>query len=230
MLQLTVNSGATRILFFIELRSLCPEPEKLFLLEPNNPFGSEVELTDTSREFTERYLKSFRDPLPEDGTTVQLQDHMESGWLAWGKKLTVDRLAGWDEVTWTVDSASTESVQALSAIMGGEGWWQQVADYWAQEDQRTYPSATHIDFVLLAGEIYGVRIFESVRPIIDGYLAEMESSKVYDRHKMRSLWEFLAGLLRASEEWPGRDRKTFWDWLTPKLPELFHNIRHDTTK
>jgi len=69
-----------------------------------------------------------------------------------------------------------------------------------------------------------------VRPIVESYLAEMEEKKVYDRHKMRAMWEFLAGLLRGSEEWKGKDRKVFWDWFSAKLPELFANIRHDTTK
>lgn len=69
-----------------------------------------------------------------------------------------------------------------------------------------------------------------MRPIVESYLAEMEEKKVYDRHKMRAMWEFLAGLLRGSEEWMGKDRKVFWDWFSAKLPELFANIRHDTTK
>jgi proteasome activator subunit 4 len=58
----------------------------------------------------------------------------------------------------------------------------------------------------------------------------METTKVYDRHKMRALWEFLSGLLRGSLEWPGKDRAVFWEWITPKFPELFGVIRHDTTK
>lgn len=61
-------------------------------------------------------------------------------------------------------------------------------------------------------------------------MAEMDTSKIYDRHKMRAIFEFVGGLLRGTEEWSGKDRKVFWDWLTPKLPDLFGNIRHDTTK
>lgn len=106
----------------------------------------------------------------------------------------------------------------------------QIADYWAQEDNRTYPSATHIDFVLSLAQLFGKPVLEAIKPIVEGYLSVMDSQKVYDRHKMRALWEFLAGLLRGSEEWPGRDRADFWAWFTPKLPELFNNIRHDTTK
>jgi proteasome activator subunit 4 len=44
------------------------------------------------------------------------------------------------------------------------------------------------------------------------------------------MWEFICGLIRGAEEWSGNNRKLFWDWLTPKLPELFANIRHDTVK
>lgn len=73
-------------------------------------------------------------------------------------------------------------------------------------------------------------VFDAVRPIIEGYLSEMESTKVYDRHKTRSMWEFISGLIRGSEDWPGKERKVFWDWFTPRIPELFNNIRHDTTK
>lgn len=84
--------------------------------------------------------------------------------------------------------------------------------------------------MLAVAQIYGLPILEAIKPIVDGYLAEMDSSKVYDRHKMRAIFEFISGLLRGTEEWPGRDRAAFWDWFTPKLPELFGNIRHDTTK
>ena len=84
--------------------------------------------------------------------------------------------------------------------------------------------------VLALAQIFGMAVFDGIRPIIEGYLAEMDQTKVYDRHKMRALWEFLAGLLRGSEEWAGKDRAIFWKWVTPRLPELFANIRHDTTK
>ena len=73
-------------------------------------------------------------------------------------------------------------------------------------------------------------VFEATKPIMEHYLSEMDETKVYDRHKMRALWEFLSGLLRGSEEWSGRDRAEFWTWVSAKLPELFNNIRHDTTK
>lgn len=79
-------------------------------------------------------------------------------------------------------------------------------------------------------QLFGKPVFEATKPIIEGYLSEMNSTKTYDRHKVRALWEILSGLLRGSEEWPGTDRAEFWGWLTPKLPELFNNIRHDTTK
>ena len=73
-------------------------------------------------------------------------------------------------------------------------------------------------------------VFEATKPIMESYLSEMDETKVYDRHKMRALWEFLSGLLRGSEEWSGKERAVFWSWVSSRLPELFNNIRHDTTK
>ena len=105
-----------------------------------------------------------------------------------------------------------------------------MADYWAQEDTRSHPSAGNIDAVIASSQLFGPVIFELIKPIVDGYLAEMDSTKVYDRHKTRAMWEFICGLIRGAEEWSGNNRKLVWDWLTPKLPELFGNIRHDTVK
>jgi proteasome activator subunit 4 len=205
---------------------------------------SEIEITDPSADFTQRYLQSFREDLPADETKAVLQDQSQSGWLAWGKTMEVTRLTGWEEIAWEIDETCAEGLAIFREAISSPEWWQtasnsrasrritdrQVADHWAQEDTRTYPSATHIDLILSLAQLFGIQIFEATRPIIEGYLAEMEEKKIYDRHKMRALWEFLAGVLRGSEEWPGKDRKAFWKWLEGKLPELFGNIRHDTTK
>lgn len=221
----------TRLLFHVALRSLCEgSEERLFLEEPVDTFASELELTDTSSTFTEKYLAAFREALPEDETKAVLQDRVDTGWLAWGRKMEVTRLSGWEEEAWKVDPLCRPGLDLFGEYIQKEEWWKQIADRWAQEEQRNYPSATHIDFVLSICQLYGKPVFESIRPIVDGYLREMEEKKVYDRHHMRAMWEFIAGLLRGTEEWSGKDRSEFWQWLTPKLPELFGNIRHDTTK
>ncbi|WWD21364.1 hypothetical protein CI109_105848 [Kwoniella shandongensis] len=223
--------GTTRLLFHVALRSLCQGSEELlFLEEPIDAFTTEIELTDTSRAFTEKYLASFKEPLPEDESKAVLQDRVHTGWLAWGKTIEVTRLSKWDEPIFPVEEGSLPVKEMIAASISGEGWWQKIADHWAQESERNYPSATHIDFVLALAQLFGTPVFHSLRPIVEAYLAEMDSTKVYDRHKMRAMWEFLAGLLRGSIEWSGKDRKEFWDWFEGKLPELFGIIRHDTTK
>jgi proteasome activator subunit 4 len=58
----------------------------------------------------------------------------------------------------------------------------------------------------------------------------MSATNDFDRHKTRAMWEFIAGLIRGSEDWSGKDRSALWTWMAPKLPELFGAIRHDTTK
>ncbi|WRT69165.1 uncharacterized protein IL334_006149 [Kwoniella shivajii] len=223
-------AGVIRLLLQIALRSTCESDEAIYLEEPGDVTSREIELTDTSPAFTEKYLASFREPLPEDESEAVLQDRMQTGWLAWGRKLEVSRLSKWDEQIWQCEVASKPGMELISSIMEESYWWQEIADHWAQESERNYPSANHIDFILAFTQLYGLSIFNSIRPIIDGYLTEMESTKVYDRHKTRAMWEFLAGLIRGSVEWSGKDRKEFWDWLEGKLSELFGNIRHDTTK
>ncbi|KAK8843981.1 hypothetical protein IAR55_006774 [Kwoniella newhampshirensis] len=223
--------GTTRLLFHIALRSLCQGSEELlFLEEPIDAFTTELELKDTSPAFTGKYLASFKEPLPEDESKAVLQDRVQTGWLAWGKKIEVTRLSRWDEEIFPVEESSLPVKALISDIISRENWWQKIADHWAQENERNYPSATHIDFVLALAQLYGTPVFHSLTPIVEAYLAEMDSTKVYDRHKMRAMWELLAGLLRGSMEWSGKDRKKFWDWFEGKLPELFGNIRHDTTK
>jgi proteasome activator subunit 4 len=105
-----------------------------------------------------------------------------------------------------------------------------VADYWAQEDTRVHPSAQSIDTVTASAQLFGPIVFELISPIVDAYLAEMDTKKVYDRHKTRAMWELISGIIRGADEWSGKNRQRVWDWLTPKLPELFANIRHDTVK
>ncbi|WVQ81077.1 hypothetical protein IAT38_003199 [Cryptococcus sp. DSM 104549] len=222
--------GATRLLYQIAIRSLVNNSDELlFLEEPIDVYSRELELTDTSPEFTRRYLSSFREDF-EDESTVVLQDRLESGWLAWGKKIEVTRFTGWDEPRFPIEERCMPGVEMIEGIISRDGWWQELTDHWARENERNYPSATHIDFILATSQIYGLSVFHSLKPIIEGYLEEMESTKVYDRHKMRAMWEILAGLLRGMIEWSGRDRKEFWDWFTPRLPELYANVRHDTTK
>ncbi|WVQ73567.1 hypothetical protein IAR50_003145 [Cryptococcus sp. DSM 104548] len=222
--------GVTRALFQMTLRSLCKgSDELLFLQEPVDDFTKEVPLTDTSPEFTERYLASFREPVTDESETW-LHDRVESGWLAWGKTLELTRFSGWDEPLFAIEEACWPARELVEKVISQEGWWGRLADLWAQEAERNYPSATHIDLVLALSQIFGIQIFHHIKPIVEGHLAEMEEKKVYDRHKTRAMWEFLAGMIRGSIEWPGKDRKVLWDWFTPKLPELYGNIRHDTTK
>nr|GFD60585.1 hypothetical protein [Tanacetum cinerariifolium] len=79
-------------------------------------------------------LKSFREPLPEDETKAVLQDRLQTGWLAWGKTMEVVRLTGWEERAWAIDPACQEGLKAFEEVISSEGWWQKVADHWAQED------------------------------------------------------------------------------------------------
>ncbi|ORY33092.1 putative membrane protein [Naematelia encephala] len=223
--------GTTRLLFQIVMRSLCLGDEaRLFLEEPVDTFTTKIKLEDTSEAFTHSYLEAFRQPLPADESTATLQDCLDSGWLAWGREMEVTRLTAWEENAWTVDEGCQPAVKLFGNLVGQREWWQSIADHWAREDTRNYPSATHIDFVLAIVQLYGKPVLDVIAPIMEGYLSEMDSTKVYDRHKMRALCEFLAGLLRGTTEWSGKLRAEFWEWLTPKLPEIFGNIRHDTTK
>jgi proteasome activator subunit 4 len=43
-------------------------------------------------------------------------------------------------------------------------------------------------------QLFGRPVFDDIKPIVEGYLTEMESTKLYDRHKTRAMWEFIAVL------------------------------------
>jgi proteasome activator subunit 4 len=115
------------MLFQVVLRSLCEgSEERLFLEEPVDHFVSEIQLTDTSSAFTQKYLSAFREDLPEDQTQAVLQDRLDTGWLVWGKTMEVARLPGWEEKDWSPDDRCKEGVKVFEDIFTGEGWWQKV--------------------------------------------------------------------------------------------------------
>lgn len=100
--------------------------ERIFIQETSDPFTSEIELGDTSPEFTQRYLESFRDPLPEDQSKAALQDRLSTGWLAWGKTMEVSRMTGWDEYEFFVDDDCKPGVEQIKPIIESQEFWQTV--------------------------------------------------------------------------------------------------------
>lgn len=219
--------------------------ERIFTQETTDPQMYEIELTDTSPAFTKSYLEAFGQPLPEDETKAAVQDRLSTGWLAWGKKLEVSRMTGWNEFVHCVDDSDKPGIERIRPLIESADFWKKVSchlprftrdiradyqttDFWSQEETRTHLSATHIDLVVASVQLYP-NAFDLIRPIVDEMLAEMERTNDFDRHKTRAMWEVISGLVRGSDDWSGKDRKAFWDWLAPKLPELFNNIRHDTT-
>jgi proteasome activator subunit 4 len=116
------------MLFHVALRSLCEgDDRRLVLQEPIDKFTTEIELTDTSKAFTEQYLAAFRQPVPEKQETAMLQDRLDTGWLVWGKKMEVSRLSAWEEEGWTIDVGSMPAIKMLKDLKSQEGWWQKVS-------------------------------------------------------------------------------------------------------
>ena len=58
---------------------------------------------------------------------------------------------------------------------------------------------------------------------MDEFMSEPEN-----KDKQRALAEMLGGLLRGSKHWPGKARQKLWDWLVPRLPRLYADIRQET--
>ncbi len=115
------------MLFHITLRSLCEgSEERLFLEEPVDAFASEMELSDTSEDFTKRYVAAFREPLPEDESKAVLQDRLDTGWLAWGRKMEVTHMSGWEEQAWKIDESCLPAIEIFEAAISDAAWWQQV--------------------------------------------------------------------------------------------------------
>lgn len=124
------------MLFHVALRSLCEgSEERLFLEEPVDAFVSEIDLPDTSPEFTKRYLAAFREPLPEDESKAALQDRLDTGWLAWSSKMEVTRLPGWEEQAWETDSTCQPAIEIFETAISAAGWWQQVCDQYVRNHE-----------------------------------------------------------------------------------------------
>lgn len=220
--------GITRVLFQATHRSYTVgDRRRLMVQEPIDPLASEIDLTNMDDDFTAKYFASFREEPTEDSV---LQDRIETGWLCWGKTMEVSRFTKWDEQIFNLDPECKPGIDLIVQAASDSAWWKQLSDYWSQEETRNFPSAPHIDLILALAQVVGRPVFDQIRPLVDSMLADMDEKKVYDRHVTRAMYELLAGLLRGSCEWPGRDRKDFWDWFTPLLPELFRNVRQDTVK
>lgn len=115
-------------MFNIVLRALCEGDEKLlFLEEPIDPQTSIVRLEDTSPAFTQKYLSSFREPLPEDESQAVLQDRIDTGWLAWGKEMEVSRMPRWDEQTWNPEPSCHAGMSIIEEAIKGKDFWQTVS-------------------------------------------------------------------------------------------------------
>lgn len=120
--------GTTKLLYQVVQRSLAyGDEDALFLKEAIDPTYSVIPLPDTSPAFTQKYLASFRDDLPEDESKAVLQDRLDTGWLVWGKEMEVNRMPGWDEVTWEMDEACKPGVKIIEEAISGEGFWRSVS-------------------------------------------------------------------------------------------------------
>lgn len=103
--------------------------EQIFTQETSDPFLTEIELTDTSPAFTESYLQSFRQPLPEDQSEAQLQDRLSTGWLTWGKTMEVSRMTGWDEHEVYIDKDCKSGIKRIEPVVDSPEFWQTVSSY-----------------------------------------------------------------------------------------------------
>jgi proteasome activator subunit 4 len=142
--------------------------------------------------------------------------------------MEVSRFSGWDEQIFNLEPACKPAIDLVVQAVSSPAWWDQLANFWSQEESRTYPSANHIDLVLALCQVVGRPILDQIQPLIARLMAGLVAQ--YDRHAMRCIWELIGGILRGSWEWPGKDRQALWDWFTPLLPELFRQIRQDSTK
>lgn len=99
----------------------------LFIEEAMDPLGSTIPLTDTSPAFTQNYLASFREDLPEDPSTVPLQDRLDTGWLVWGREMEVSRMPGWDEVALEMEEGCKSGIALIEEALKGEKFWRTVS-------------------------------------------------------------------------------------------------------
>ena len=126
--------GTTKILYLAVFRYMCKiandldadSEEQIFTQETSDPYSSKIELSDTSPAFTESYLQSFRQPLPEDHSKAVLQDRLDTGWLAWGKTMEVSRMTGWEEYEFYVDKACRPGIDEIAAVVESQEFWQTV--------------------------------------------------------------------------------------------------------
>lgn len=220
--------GLTRLMFDAMQRSYTKgSPERLFLQEPFDPLVRKIDISKEGPDFTDRYLKMFRE---EPSDESMLQDRVDTGWLVWGKEMEVARFAKWDEQIFELEEGCKSAMQLLFDACASDEWWQKLSGHFSQEESRNYPSASHIDLILALCQIIGVPILDKIKPVVQKLMADIEEKGVYDRHQTRALMEFIAGLLRGHVEWPGKDRQAFWDWFTPLLPDIFRNIRQDALR
>lgn len=129
---LSFGSGTTKMLYQAVFRYLCRvddlADERIFTQETTDPYSFEVELKDTSSTFTNSYLQSFREPLPEDQSKAMLQDRLSTGWLAWGKTLEVCRLTGPDEYDLYVHQDDLPGIEQIRPVIDKQEFWQTVSD------------------------------------------------------------------------------------------------------
>jgi hypothetical protein len=115
----------------------------MFIEEAADPLGSTITLTDTSPEFTQKYLSSFREALPEDESKAVLQDRLDTGWLVWGREMEVSRMPAWDEIAMEMDEGCRPGVNLIEEATRGEAFWRSVSAVVISLEHRAIAAATN---------------------------------------------------------------------------------------
>ncbi|GAA5988215.1 hypothetical protein JCM11641_001615, partial [Rhodosporidiobolus odoratus] len=213
--------ATTKLLHFIKLRTTSEGSDRNLLLQQSvNPLRRKIELPrPLPANFTDKFIASSSEPLASDAEINGYVDKSGTGWLVWGDVVEYYAVPPEDGSVFDWDTTSEQALQQLREVIIQPGWWDTFIQHLSMEKSVDYLAADICMLVKSIFQIFEDAPFEFVLPAAEALL---EDSR--DRHKQRAAGELIGGIVRGSKHWSLSKQKKLWDWLSPKLPELFQSM------
>ncbi|KZW02117.1 ARM repeat-containing protein [Exidia glandulosa HHB12029] len=209
--------GVVRVLHTIKMRSYGQAgAEELWFNEWRNPLSFNAPVKDG-----EEFLRGL-----EQRTPTFYVDKLLTGFVAWSKEVPAYRLPPEQGPVFTWEQASQPALLAIQEVISQEGWFDKLAALYAQESNRASSNGDlrqdNITFIKSLVKMFEGQHLEKLLSILEPLWQDS------DRFKQRAAAEIVGGVMRGLKHWPASQANVFWNWMLPRLPKIYAQIKPDS--